>query len=171
MGNDADICTNHEIDYEALGAIDKNLRSKYHYVIADASIYDNKSLQFLVSHSNIIVIVFEGSIACAKNVVRINNLIKKHNASCKIVYVYNKFDSKTCKLLSPNVFEKIVDEKIDLLIPYLSNINNCLVQSENVSGVYSTLINKTLMQLVNIVVTGNTVSVKHKNWLAKFMRL
>ncbi len=170
LGNDEDIDSNRTIDYDALKDLNSVLRSKYHYVIADANIYDNKILKFLISHSNSVVIVFEGSIACAKNIVRINSLIKKHNASCKIIYVYNKFDTKSSSLLSPSIFANIVEEEVSITIPYVSNINNTLIQSNNISGIYNTSISKKLTQLVDIVVTGNNKTTNRKRWIPSIMR-
>ena len=171
LGNDEDIDTNHIIDYESLKDINSILRSTYHYVIADANVYDNKILKFLVSHSNSIVVTFEGSIACAKNIVRINSLIKKHNASCKIIYVYNKFDAKAHNLLSPTVFTNILEEQVSLTIPYINSINNKLVQSDSISDVYATSINKKLTQLVDIIVTGNSKTTHHGRWFSGIMGL
>lgn len=105
-------------DPQALGALAGELRSKFHYLVADIPKGFINEAHAIIKEATHTVIVTDFSLVGMRDTLRLAQNIANHNAASQIIVVANRVGEYRQGEIARHEFEKAIGRPINLAIPF-----------------------------------------------------
>jgi pilus assembly protein CpaE len=105
-------------DPQALGALAGELRSKFHYLIADIPKSLINEAHAIIKESTHTVIVTDFSLVGMRDTLRLTQSIANQNAASQIIIVANRVGEYRQGEIARREFEKAIGRQISLAVPF-----------------------------------------------------
>ncbi|MDR2781784.1 MAG: AAA family ATPase [Holosporaceae bacterium] len=122
LGGLVDLLRDINIDIRAFEALMDLVKRQFNYLLVDSQRELNNVNRVCMEKSDGFVVMVEMSIASAQNTMRILEMLRSSQHDKKIIVVANKVGLSSIGALTKESFEKIIDKKIDYIMPLDENV-------------------------------------------------
>ncbi|MDR1982831.1 MAG: AAA family ATPase [Holosporaceae bacterium] len=117
LGGLVDLMRGVSVDLEAFEALMDLIKKQFNYLLVDVQREINDINKICMSKADSFVIVTEMSVASASNTARMLEFLHSYQAGKNIIIVANKVGLSNRGALAKELFEKVIERKIDYLMP------------------------------------------------------
>jgi pilus assembly protein CpaE len=122
LGGLIDLLRGVNVDVAAFAALMDLVKKQFNYLLIDSQRELNDVNKVCMSKANSFVVMVEMSVASAQNAMRLLEMLASTQQDKKIVIVSNKIGLSSIGALTKESFEKIIDRKIDYVMPIDENL-------------------------------------------------
>jgi pilus assembly protein CpaE len=122
LGGLVDLLRGVSVDVPAFEALMDILKKQFNYLLIDSQRQIDDINKVCMSRADSFVIMIEMSVASAQNTMRMLEMLHTTQQSKKVVIVSNKVGLSSVGSLTKESFEKIIDRKIDYIMPLDENL-------------------------------------------------
>lgn len=151
LSSEEDLSSDLHIKLDSTKSLISELRRKFHYTIVDLPRNMSSISNFILSNATHLIIVTDLSLAGMRDTLRIAQTVLNTNAACQIVVVGNRTGEFRHGEISTSEFEKAINRKIDLRIPFDPKNTMTAINIGKPVSSYSGIISSKIDDLINII--------------------
>ena len=122
LGGLADLVRGVVVDLEAYDALIRLSKKQFNYLLVDAQRETSGINKVCMNNSDSFIILVEMSVASAQNTARFIEFLTTDQPGKKVIIIANRMGLSSNGALSREAFEKVIDRKIDYIMPYDDNL-------------------------------------------------
>jgi len=121
LGGLVDLLRGVNVDLKTFDVFVTFVKKQFNYVLVDIPRNITGISEVCFSKSDSFIIMVEMSVASAQNTLRLLELLNTNQPGKKVIVAANKIGLSSVGALSRESFEKVINKKIDYIIPYEEN--------------------------------------------------